>query len=208
MRLTNRDLARRFGVSLTQIKRWAVIVLGRDPEADQSGGVRREYTLDDAFLIYLFGEILVRNFRIGLKEAKRHMDQIMPQLKAEKLLPSNIDIDAPDGIMQLIPTELRVKAQNKTHKVTRSEYIQYPFVNINIIPIKEEYSIYVIEWGIFSYDGDMDINGKRTAEIDVIRQFIPVGLDWPNQIGAPQYVIVLADYLEGFLELIGREMKY
>jgi len=115
MKLTNRYLARKLGVSLTQIKRWAVIVLGRDPEADQSGGVRREYSLDDAFLIYLFGEILVRNFRIGLQEAKRHMDQIMPQLKAERLLPSNIDIDAPDEIMQLIPIELQEKEIGRAH---------------------------------------------------------------------------------------------
>ncbi len=201
-RVTNRELARAFGVSLTQIKRWAVIVLGRDPEADQSGGVRREYTLDDAFMIYLFGEILVRRFGIGLKEAKAHMDHIMPQLKAEKLLPSNFDIEAPVKTMQLIPTELRVKAQNKTkHKDIKD---QIPFVNINIFPFDNEYSI---EWGIFAYIGDRDINGKQYSEIDSIRKFFPGGFNWPFHWSGPQYVILLLAYLEWFMNLIRKEMK-
>jgi hypothetical protein len=196
-KLTNRDLASAYEVSLTQIKRWAVIVLGRDPEADQSGGVRREYTIDDAFMIYLFGEILVRRFGIGLKEAKAHMDKIMPQLKAENLLPSNFDIEAPVKTMQLIPKELRVKAHYKTnHQDIKS---QTPFININIFPFDNEYSI---EWGIFSYVGDRDMNGKQNIVIDSIRKFFPGGHDWPFHWSGPQYVILYFAYLEGFMNKI------
>jgi hypothetical protein len=201
MMLTNRDLAHAFGVSLTQIKRWAVIVLGRDPEADQSGGVRREYTLDDAFLIYLFGEVLVRRFRFGLKEAKAHMDQIIPQLKVEKLLISNFDMNV--GTMQFIPTELQLRVQNRFNQGDIKS--QWPFVNIYIFPMDNQY---MIEWGIFSNVGDADINSKENVEIDTIRKSFPERFNLPFYLKGSQHIISYWAYLEIFMDLIRKEMEY
>ncbi len=183
-KFTNRDLARVFGVSLTQIKRWAVIVLGRDPEADQSGGVRREYTLDDAFIIYFFGVILVGDFRMGLKEAKVHLDHIRPQLIAEKLLPSNFDRELPyKAISELIPLELQAKAEQRKN--------QRPFINITIF----QANYYLIEWGIFTW---ITINGKQESETYSIRKYFPTGWPFPYVLGT-QYVIFLVYYLDCFL---------
>jgi hypothetical protein len=197
-KLTNRELARVFGVSLTQIKRWAVIILGRDPDADQSGGVRREYTIDDAFMISLFGEILVRQFGIGLKEAKVHMDHIMPELKAEKLLPSNFNFNygSPDKSMQFIPSEIRIKAENETKKEDIKN--QFPFVNINIFPSDNQY---LLERGIFSYIGDIDVNGKQKSEIHSIGKYFPIGYAW-HFVPGPKYVILYDICLELFMDRI------
>jgi hypothetical protein len=200
-RLNNRELASFFGVSLTQIKRWSVIVLGRDPDADQSGGVRREYTIDDAFMIYLFGEILVRRYGIGLKEAKAHMDHIMPELKAEKLLPSNYDYESPLKSMQLIPMEIRIKASNEI----TFEYItgQYPFVNINIFPSDNQYSL---EWGVYSSIENIDVNGKQKSEIHSIGKYFPVGYIW-HFVPGPKFVILYDICLEWFMDEIKKRIK-
>ncbi len=201
--LTNRELERLFGVSLTQLKRWAVILLGRDPEADQSGGVRREYTLDDAFMIYLFGKLLVRQYDIGLKDAKAHMDHIMPELRAEKLLPSNwnYNYESPDKSMQFIPSEIRIKAENER----KNEDIkhQFPFVNINIFPFDNQYSI---EWGIYSYIRDRDVNGKDTAKINIVTKYFPIGSAW-HFVSGPKYVILYDINLEVFMDQIKRGIK-
>ncbi|MBM4275394.1 MAG: hypothetical protein FJ134_13175 [Deltaproteobacteria bacterium] len=198
-KLTNRELARSFGVSLTQIKRWAVTCLGRDPEADQSGGVRREYTIDDAFMIYLFGEILVRQLRMGLKEAKAHIDHIRPQLIAEKLLPSNVSIELPLNTIHLIPKELLEKAKNR-----RTQYkdmmMQGPFINLTIFKEND----YLIEWGIFSYL--RSINGKIEVETDSIKKFFSGGLIFPFRPG-PQHVIFLNITKEIFMSLIFNYIK-
>lgn len=187
------ELARAFGVSLTQIKCWAVICLGRDPKADQSGGVRREYTLDDAFIIYLFGEVLVRSYGMGLKEAKTHIDHIRPQLIAENLLPSNVGFELPLDNIHLIPMELLQKANNKRYQY-KDIKIQGPFITLTIF----EENDYLIEWGIFSYLRDIDC--KTETEIDSIRKYFPENFTFPFR-SSPQYVILLDSYLKMFIAL-------
>jgi hypothetical protein len=107
MKLTNRDLQKVFKKSLVQIKRWAGLSLGRDPQADQGGGVRREYSQDDAFIMYLFGAIFVGQCRMQLQEAKIHIDNIKPILISEGLLPSLIDVK--DSKFNYMPPDLIVE---------------------------------------------------------------------------------------------------
>jgi hypothetical protein len=201
-KLTNRELARAFGVSLTQIKRWAVICLGRDPEADQSKGIRREYTIDEAFMIYLFGEILVRRYHIGLKKAKVHMDQIMPVLKAEKLLPSNFNYESKLKCLQLLPLEIQLDSQKKI-KHGDSWTWHMPFVTLTISLLDNDY---LIERG-FLHIGKSDIYGRHKAEIISIRKSYPSGFDWPFHWSGAQYVILLWVYLEGFMDIIKKGKK-
>ena len=156
-RQNNRDLAQKIGVSLTQIKRWAVICLGRDPEADQAGGVRREYTPDDAFMIFLFGDILVGKFRMGLKQAKAHMDKIKTQLIEEKLLPSNLGYELPIDIIKLMPMQLLDKYKDNIK--------QRPFINLIILGEND----YLIEWGVINSIDDVKIDDKHYTELTSIQ---------------------------------------
>ena len=87
MLLTNRDIASTFRFTLPQVRRWAVVALGTDPVADKGKGIIREYSLDDAFKIYMVGK-LIDGYRIGLVEAKEHLNNIWPYLGKYNLLPS------------------------------------------------------------------------------------------------------------------------
>jgi hypothetical protein len=83
---TNRELASRSGFTLGQIKTWAVLVCGRDPQADQGGGVVRNYDADSAFKIFLCGS-LIKELGIGLKQAANYLNLLWPHLDQFKLLP-------------------------------------------------------------------------------------------------------------------------
>jgi len=186
--LTNRGLAQAFGVSLTQIKRWAVICLGRDPEADQAGGVRREYTLDEAFMIYLFGEVLVGMFGMGLKEAKLHIDYIKHELLIEKLLPSNLDYQLPFNIINIMPIEL----------INKYNTILEPLLFIDLIIYGD--NDYLIEWGVRRSIQDGKIDDKRYMETYSIIKHFPN--EFPMSVrDGQQYVIELDVYLLRFTEL-------
>jgi hypothetical protein len=86
MEITNRELASKLGFTLGQIKTWAVLVCGRDPQADQGGGVARKYDVDGAFKIFLCGT-LIHDLRLGLKEAANFLNILWPHLERLKLLP-------------------------------------------------------------------------------------------------------------------------
>lgn len=97
MLLKSREIAEDFNFTLPQVRRWAVLVLGIDPEADKGKGKIREYSLDEAFKIFLMGE-LVNDYRMGLNEAKDTINSLWPHLSKLKLLPSQITSknDIPD----------------------------------------------------------------------------------------------------------------
>lgn len=111
--IKNRDLEEAFGFTLGQIKTWAVLVLGRDPRADQSGGVPRKYSLDDAFKIFMCG-ILVTRYRMELKKAQLHLHHVWPWLEKKGLLPSLL---YPQWKQRIIfnPTRLTIHPGNSYH---------------------------------------------------------------------------------------------
>jgi hypothetical protein len=187
-KLTNRDLVQKIGISLTQAKRWAVLCLGRDPEADQAGGVVREYTHDEAFIIYLFGEVLVGRFRMGLKQAKTHMDNIKPQLVEEKLLPSNLDYELPLNIIKLMPLELLEKYKDIIK--------QRLFINLIIYGEND----YLIEWEVVTSIDDVKIDDKHYAKTYSVRKCFPTQFPMSVRDGQ-QFVIELDFYLLRFTDL-------
>lgn len=87
LRLTNRFIAKAFGFSLPQVRRWALVAFGIDQTADKAKGVVREYSLDEGFKIFMLGELINR---MGFAEAKKHLNNIWPHLPEYYLLPSMI----------------------------------------------------------------------------------------------------------------------
>ena len=130
-----------FGFSLPQVKRWAVACLGRDPEADYAGGAHREYSLDDAYKIFIMGR-LVTEYRFVLKKAKDHIDNIWPILAEESLLPSQnwgkeatnprayltiFNADPPAYELERVLRSEEIKtADGKTEYVRSSEIRRWP----------------------------------------------------------------------------------
>jgi hypothetical protein len=87
--ITNRVLERAFEIPLPSIKRYALLLLGRNPEADQAGGVQRYYRRDEAFMIYLMA-VMVKDFRMKLDVAKQHILKTWRELEEAGILPSQI----------------------------------------------------------------------------------------------------------------------
>lgn len=104
MRITNKHLVRAFDFSLTQVKRWAVLLLGPDPLTGQSSGVPRGYHLDEAFMIYLLG-LLVRDYQFRLQDAKTHTLRIWRELERQEWLPSDFKkmSTAPTLVLTIYP---------------------------------------------------------------------------------------------------------
>lgn len=84
MKLRNPDF-KHFGWSIGQVKTWVCLVLGRDPQADQGMGVSRQYSLEEAFKIYVFGRLVAKH-RMKLKEAQDLLNNLWPILEREKLI--------------------------------------------------------------------------------------------------------------------------
>jgi hypothetical protein len=95
--ITNRVLERAFEIAVASWKRYAILMLGRDPEADQSGGLQRFYHRNDAFQLYLLA-ILVKDLRIKVDAAKRHVLAVWRELADLGMLPSQAWDMAPDEI--------------------------------------------------------------------------------------------------------------
>lgn len=87
--ITNRVLERAFEIPLPSIKRYALLLLGRNPEADQAGGVQRYYRRDEAFMVYLLA-VMVKDFRMKLDVAKRHIINTWRELEEAGTLPSQV----------------------------------------------------------------------------------------------------------------------
>jgi hypothetical protein len=87
--ITNRILEKAFDIKLPSIKRYALLVLGLNPEVGQASGVQRTYDRDEAYMVYLMS-VLVKDFRMKLGIARRHLINVWRQLDADSLLPSQI----------------------------------------------------------------------------------------------------------------------
>lgn len=90
MELTIRDLVRGFPkASHTALRRWTLLALGKDPEADQAGGVARKFSFSDGFLVYLLG-YLIREARLSQDEAQEHVKILKEVLNEKGLLPQSL----------------------------------------------------------------------------------------------------------------------
>lgn len=183
MKATNREIARAFHFSLPQVRRWAVLVLGKDPEADKGGGVPRGYDLDSAFKVYLAG-ILIRYYRIPLKEIQSHLKRTGEFLEKQGLLPSQL------GETNKIPlAQLTIFSGNRLRLQIEVEEQQIIHLTNSGEKIRGKVALHSPDF-INSY---FDVK-KHYKEI-----WYPLNIPFPPKRG-PQWVIDLTMYLERFVK--------
>ena len=87
-----REVAKRTGLPHTKIKRYAREFLGYDPRVRMQGGRAREYTVRDAFRVYLGGR-LVHDLGYSILEAKHILKDLWPWLEAKGMMPEGKRLD-------------------------------------------------------------------------------------------------------------------
>ena len=82
---SNRELAQKFGLNLAKWKRWSREFLPPDPLGGLQSGFARQYTLKDAFRVYLAG-FLVSELKYSIPAAKEITDELTGWLESENIL--------------------------------------------------------------------------------------------------------------------------
>jgi len=195
MKVTNRTLERASGFSLSQIRRWAVLCLGRDPEADKSGGRRREYDIDEAFLIFLTGT-LITHYRFGQNEVKTHLNNLKPLLESDNLLPSKIrykGLDYKDW--DFMPNQLIMRAESYLKLKNRAMAPLRPGIDIIILPDNN----YLLESYLRLFFFDEKLSMTDAVTFSITKRFPD-----ENNIAkpGPYYRIPLYDLIVDFNQLI------
>ena len=76
---TNRQMAAKLNIKLSRWKRWSREFLPPDPLGGLQSGLARQYTVDQAFTVYL-GGYLVANLNFSIPEARSILSDLKPQL--------------------------------------------------------------------------------------------------------------------------------
>ncbi len=122
-------MERAFEIPVPSLKRYAVLLLGRSSEADQAGGVQRYYRRNEAFMLYLMA-ILVKDFRMKLEVAKRHILKVWRELDEAGILPSQMwemeATEVPDIDLWIFNPGLYELRNYKERKEAEPEWITVP----------------------------------------------------------------------------------
>jgi hypothetical protein len=84
--LTSRQLAKIFGYNLARWKRWSREFLPPDPRAGLQDGFTREFSLDEAWTVFVGGH-LVATLKFTIPQAKIILSDIRPWMRANGLFP-------------------------------------------------------------------------------------------------------------------------
>jgi len=84
---TYRELSEKLNINLAKLKRWGREFLPPDVSAGQSQGVARILTIDEAFILYISGE-LVGFLKYSIHDSKIILAKISPWIKKKKIMPS------------------------------------------------------------------------------------------------------------------------
>ena len=170
--------------------------MGRDPQADQGHGIRREYDIYSAFKIYLLGMVLVRDFRMDLKEAKIHIENIFPQLQLEGLLPSKTDLRNKE--LNYFPSEFL----KDVNEFNTDNSTLFPAIDLTILPGH----YYLLEKSISIFKGK--INDSDKLMTFTLRYNFPKE-NFPKHAAifekGPHYYIPLLFHISNFNTLISRD---
>jgi hypothetical protein len=79
-------MAEALDIPISKVRRNTKEFLGDDPRAARRAGVRREFSLNDGFFVFLGGE-LVTNHNLSFGNARRALDVIKPWLLKNQLVP-------------------------------------------------------------------------------------------------------------------------
>jgi len=72
---TNKELSQIFNINLAKWKRWSREFLPPDPLGGLQSGFARQYNLDEAFSVYLGGQ-LVGNLKLTIPEARKMLNDL------------------------------------------------------------------------------------------------------------------------------------
>ena len=87
----NRELSEKLGIKLSKWKRWSREFLPPDPLGGLQSGYARQYTLDQAFIVFLGGH-LVADLHFSIPETKQIIEELGPWIKIYKTeRPGKID---------------------------------------------------------------------------------------------------------------------
>jgi hypothetical protein len=114
--LTNKIMSEKLGIPISKVRRNTKELLGEDPKATRRSGYKREFSLNEGFLVFLGGE-LVSRFNLSFGNARKALDVIKPWLLKNGLVPEppkeagREGIDDPDSEDPLteVNTEFYVK---------------------------------------------------------------------------------------------------
>jgi len=83
----NRELSAKLDIKLSKWKRWSREFLPPDPLGGMQSGYARQYTLDQAFMVFLGGH-LVADLHFSIPETKQIIEELGPWIKIYKTAPS------------------------------------------------------------------------------------------------------------------------
>ena len=79
----NRELSEKLAIRLSRWKRWSREFLPPDPLGGLQSGYARQYTIDQAFIVFL-GGYLVADLHFSIPEAKQIVKELSPWIKTRK----------------------------------------------------------------------------------------------------------------------------
>ncbi len=97
----NKTLSKALNTSLSKWKRWGREFLPPDPNAGMQCGIAREYSMQEAFTVYL-GGYLVGNLKYSIPETKTILGDILPWLDKRKMIPGNLVSDEKDWLINIM----------------------------------------------------------------------------------------------------------
>jgi hypothetical protein len=117
-RIRSSWLSEELGISHTKIRRWAKEFLPPDPKATLRSGYAREFSLNDAFTIFL-GGFLVSELNFSVFEAQKIILTLRPWLFSKGLYP-----DVPDYVPQDMNLNIR-EYQISVVRLADNEFLYY-----------------------------------------------------------------------------------
>lgn len=108
---SNRELSQKLNINLARWKRWSREFLPPDPLGGMQSGYARQYSIDNAFTVYLGGH-LVGELKYTIPEAKKILEDLKKWLKDNGLYintknPNKTGKDAKDLVKEYIIFILR-----------------------------------------------------------------------------------------------------
>ena len=108
---TNRELSKNFDIRLSKWKRWSREFLPPDPLGGLQSGYARQYTMDQAFIVFLGGH-LVADLHFSIPESKQVLEELGPWINNHKTERSvKTDEKAFDDVQVYIFRELSSKSE-------------------------------------------------------------------------------------------------
>lgn len=120
---TNRQLAKKFGINLAKWKRWSREFLPPDPLGGLQSGFARQYTLKDAFRVYLAG-FLVSELKHSISAAKEIIDVLTAWLESEEFL-ANHDLirrGTKNGVVPIDRYKIIISRKKRAKSASQVEF--------------------------------------------------------------------------------------